>query len=322
MTAVHTIYDRAAKKCLSLSKETTIMLINGLYDKNYPLDSEVEYHWTEHHDDDLKKTLADTIIRINHRDSYHIEIQMYPDQDIVLRVFEYGYRDAVVNRNGREILIFPKPKILYLYEDGGAPDVQELLIEFDEDEHYVYRVPVVKYLKMDMEELNRKKLIVLIPFQLLRLHKAIEKERTPENMEKLKNLICHDIIETVEANVSAGNITVSVGRKLKRITLQLYRHIYEKYDEIEMAGVNQIVEEALVLDIDIIEAEQEKRINALEAAHEEAVNALEAAHEEQINAIEQSHEQEMSALQSNIDQLTNKLRMLGVGIEEIQAMLK
>ena len=324
MAEMHTIYDRASKRCLSLSKPSTILLINGLYDKNYPLDSEVDYHWTEHHDDELKKTLADTIITINHKDSYHVEIQMYPDEDIVLRVFEYGYRHALVNRNGKEVLVFPEPKILYLYEDGEAPDVQELTIEFGSTDSYTYKVPVVKYLKMSMEELNRRKLIVLIPFQLLRLRKAIEKERTKENMEQLKNLICHDIIESIEANVSAGNITVSVGRKLKRITLQLYRHIYEKYDEIEEAGVNQIVEEALVLDIDIIEAEHKKEVDALildidriEAEHKKEVEALildidriEAEHEKEKNAlrenisqIEAEHEKETSALRENISQI-------------------
>lgn len=330
MAEMHTIYDRAAKRCLSLSKPTTIMLINGLYGKEYPLDSEVEYHWTENHDDELRRTLADTIVRINHKDSYHMEIQMYPDEDIVLRVFEYGYRHALVNRNGKDVLIFPDPKILYLYEDGGAPDTQELTIVFGTSGSYTYQVPVVKYLKMDMEELNRKKLIVLIPFQLLRLRKAIEKERTKDNMEQLKNLIRHDIIETIEINVSAGNITASVGRKIKQITLQLYRHIYEKYDEIERAGVNQMVEEALILDIDIIEAEHKKQVDALILD----IDRIEAEHKKEVDAlildkdrIEAEHKKEKGALQENITQqseviaeLTRKLQGLGVSDGEIRAM--
>lgn len=322
MSEVHTIYDRAAKRCLSLSKETTIMLINGLYGRNYPLDSEVEYRWTEHHDNDLKKTLADTIIRIAHMDRYHIEIQMYPDEDIVLRVFEYGFGNALVNRDGKEILVFPKPKILYLYEDGGVPDIQELTIDFGMGELYTYRVPVVKYLKMDMEEVNRKKLIVLLPFQLLRLRKAIEKERTEENMEQLKNLICHDIIKTVEMNVSAGNITASVGRKLKRITLQLYRHIYERYDEMERAGVNQFVEEALILDIDVIEAEQLKKLSELEATYEAKVAELETNHEAKVAELETNHEAKVAELENGMNQLKKKLRDLGISEEEIRAMVE
>lgn len=260
MAQLHTIYDRACKRCLSLSKRSTILLINGLYDKNYPLDSQVDYHWTEHHDENLRRTLADTIITINHTDSYHIEIQMYPDEEIVMRVFEYSYHHAADNRNGQDILIFPSPKILYLYDDGDAPEYHELTIQFGEQGTFLYRIPTFKYLNMSLEELNQRKLIVLIPFQLLRLRRAIEKERTPENIKELKYLIHHDIIGTIKENVAVGNITTLEGQKLQRITLQLYRHIYEKYEEMEVAGVNNLAEEALILDIDIVEQELTHKI--------------------------------------------------------------
>ena len=260
MRNIHDIYDRACKRCLSLSQKSTILLINGLYDKDYPPDSAVTYHWTEHEDQDLNRTLADTIITINHLDSYHIEIQMYPDQEIVMRVFEYGYHHAVTNRQGKDILLFPSPKILYLYEDGNAPDYHELTIYFGDQGQFEYRVPTFSYLKMNLDELNRRKLIVLIPFQLLRLRKAIEKERAPENLEQLKYLIQHDIIGTIKENMAAGNITAIEGQKLQRITLQLYRHIYEKYDELEKAGVNQMAEEALILDVDIVEQQLTRKL--------------------------------------------------------------
>ena len=260
MGRLHTIYDRACKRCITLSKRSTILLINGLYDKNYSLDSEVDYQWTEHNDEDLQQTLADVIITIDHRDSYHIEIQMYPDQEIVMRIFEYGYHYASVNRNGADTLVFPSPKILYLYEDGNAPEYHELTIDFGDQGIFHYRVPTFKYLKMDLEELKRRKLIVLIPFQLLRLRKSIEKMRTPENIEELKYLIRHDIMGTIKENVAAGNITSFEAQKLQRITLQLYRHIYEKYEEMEEAGVNEMAEDTWVLDIDIVEEELTRKI--------------------------------------------------------------
>jgi len=53
-----------------------------------------------------------------------------------------------------------------------------------------------------MEELEKRKLIVLLPFQLLRLRKAIEKARTPENITALKKLICHDIINSIKHSVA------------------------------------------------------------------------------------------------------------------------
>lgn len=301
MKEVHDIFDRASKRCISLSKRGTIMLINGLYGKNYSLDSEVEYHWTEHNDSELKRTLADTIVTVTdkvngQKSSYHMKIQMYADKEIVMRVFEYGYRHALVNRDGQEVLQFPGLIILYLYEDGNAPDLQELHINFGEQGEFVYQVLTFKYLKISLEELKRRQLIVLLPFQLLRLRKAIEKERTTENMEALKELIGHDIINTIQENVAAGNISIADGRKLKRITLQLYHHVYEKYEELEKAGVNEIVEEAMILDIDIIEWEHKKEL------------------ERERERVRKEMEEENAEI---IGSMAEKLRSLGVSEEEI-----
>lgn len=259
---IYTIYDRISKRCLSLSKHSTINLINGLYHKAYPLDSEVIYNWTEHAADDLKRTLADTIITINRTDSFHMEIQMYPDGEIVFRVFEYGYRHALTTPDKSSILRFPEPQIIYLYENGNTPEFLELIIDFGSQGQFTYRVPAFKYLKCSLEELNRRKLIALIPFQLLKLRKSIEKKRTQENLSALKKLICDDIIGAIETNEAAGNISRSEGRKLRRMTLQLYQHIYQGYEEMEESGMNEIAEEALVLDIDIIEHEHKKQIEA------------------------------------------------------------
>ena len=260
MEQLHTIYDRVGKRCLSLSQKTTVQLINGLYGTRYPEDSQVDYHWTEHEAEDLKRTLADTIITIDHTYSYHMELQMTWDQEIVLRVFEYGYRHALTRRGTEMVLEFPEPMVLYLYDQGKKDREEELLIDFGAQGQFRYKVPVFRYLSIPIEELNRRKLIVLIPFQLLRLRREIEKKRTPENIAALKSLISHDIIESIRQNEAAGNITRSDGRKLRQMTLQLYRHIYEKYDEMEKEGVNAMAEEALILDIDIIEQEHRKEL--------------------------------------------------------------
>lgn len=56
---------------------------------------------------------------------------MYPDGEIVLRMFEYGYRHALTVRGepDKYTLCFPEPCILYLYEERNAPDYQEITIK-------------------------------------------------------------------------------------------------------------------------------------------------------------------------------------------------
>ncbi len=192
MKNIHQIYDKIFKKILTLSEMSVVNLINGLFDTDYPSDSTVQYNWTEFEDNGLKKTLADAIVTINGCHSYHMEAQIMKDEDIVFRVFEYGFSHA--NRN--------------------------------------------RWQKADADVITQKKMIILIPFELMKLRDAIKKERSPENLEALKNLIQNDILYSININLELGNITLPDAQKLKRLTHQLYKHIYAHYEEMEVPGRN------------------------------------------------------------------------------------
>ena len=51
---------------------------------------------------------------------------------------------------------------------------------------FEYKVSAFKFLDTTIEELNQNKMIILIPLQLLKLRKLLEKERSEENLELLK----------------------------------------------------------------------------------------------------------------------------------------
>lgn len=271
MEQIHDIYDRIAKRCICLSSRCTVNLINGLYGTDYPPDSKVTYNWTEDTNDELKRTLADNIITINNRFSYGIEFQMTADGDMILRVLEYGFRHAMKTADSLDTIIFPEPLVVYLYNGDKLPDNYTLNIQFGSQGTFQYIVPVFKYLEKPMEELEKRKLIVLLPFQLLRLRKAIEKTRTPENIAALKKLICHDIINSINQNVVAGNITQIESMKLRQMVLYLYQHIYSKYEELEKEGVNHMAEEALIFEVDILDykiRKLEEKNQSLETANQ------------------------------------------------------
>ena len=269
------IFDKVFKKILTLSSKAVINLINGLFGTNYSEDSTITYNWTEFVDTELRRTLADTIITINGKYSYHIEAQMENDEDIIFRVFDYGYRYANTNRTNTDahyVLRFPEPKIIYLYSTKDIPDTYTLRLDFGSQGYFDYKVPVFKYLEKSLEELNHKKLIILIPFQLLKLRKLLQKNRSPENLRALQNLIEHDILGSIETNLSHGNISINDAYKLQRLTKHLYDYIYSHYDE--MKELNDMTDESLLLDIDIIEMKYEKALAAKDSALAEKDSAL------------------------------------------------
>lgn len=265
---IYQIYDKIFKKILTLSSTAVVNLINGLYDTNYPPDSTIDYNWTEFHDNELRRTLADTIITINHRYSYHIEAQLLKDENLIFRVFEYGFNHAsrnYISNSYEDILPFPESRIIYLYSTDNIPDKYTLTLDFGTQGRFQFQVPVIKYLNTTPEELTKKKMVILIPFELLKLRKIVEKNRSPENLEALKTLIKNDIIGSINENLALGNITLSDAQKLKRLTHKLYEHIYAHYEEMEV--LNEMTDESLMLDIDILEKKHEEELaEAVKAA--------------------------------------------------------
>jgi len=238
MKEIYHIYDKAFKRILTLSEKTVINLINGLFDTDYPTDSKITYNWTEHEDKDLKRTLADSILTINGRDSYHIEAQMTEDEEIVFRFIEYGFGHAYKNRkyiDGGERMVFPRPCILYLDEGkkDKVPDEYTLIMEFENQGEFTYKVPVLKLQNFSVEELNEKKLIALLPFQLLKLRKKIQNIRTDENLKELQDFVMNDIIETIRKNEDVRNISHNDAHNLIELTMKLYMKIFSKYKELE-----------------------------------------------------------------------------------------
>ena len=259
-TIVH-IYDKICKRILTLSSKAVINLINGLYETDYPTDSTITYNWTEFEGQHLKRILADTIITINNKYSYHLEIQMTVDEEIVFRVIEYGFGHAYQNRvceKGKETLPFQEPKIIYLSENNleNIPDIYSVELNVGVHGIFSYKVPVTVLQNMTLEELTNKKMIILIPFFLLKLRSVLTQSRSEENKKALKNLIENDIVNSIKINLSLGNISPEDGRKLCDMIQKLYWHIYANYEELE--DITMMIDESLDLPSDIYDAKIEK----------------------------------------------------------------
>ena len=136
---------------------------------------------------------------------------------------------------------------------------------------------------MSVEELNRKKMIALLPFQLLKLRKKIENLRTEENLEELQNFVVNDIIESVYENETIGNISHSDALDLIELTTKLYMKIYSKYKELEdftMRMCDQSLElisdkyEKTVEELEEENAELREKVNDMESVIDELKSVI------------------------------------------------
>lgn len=268
------IYDRIIKKILLLSSKAVIHLINGLFDTAYPAESNLTYNWTEHVDNALNKRLSDTILTINGTYSYHIEAQIVKDGEIAFRVFEYGYHHALKHHGTTKVLKFPAAKVIYLCENSAISDTEEILLDFGRQGSFTYQVETFKLMDTTIQELHDKKMIILIPFLILRFKKKMQGARTPELINELQTFILHDIIKAIQMNVDIGNITESDAFHLRELTLRLYREVFTHYKELKEGGVNDMLEDDFVLDVEILE----EKIRQKEREKEEALDSLQREH--------------------------------------------
>ena len=287
MTNSYDIFDRIFKRIITLSSSTVISFINGIFEEDYPLDSELTYNWTESVDDKLRKTIADTIITINKSDSFHIEAQMYKDDNsIMLRMFDYGYNHSkkrpedIYDDDGVRCgvrLKFPKQVVIYLDSSKHIPDSYIITLVIEGDKEFSYSVPTIKFQDADMSEVIRKHMIILLPFKLLKIRERFKKEyesytengdneRLKNIVQELRDIYERDIIKTIEASFKNEEISRHDMEVLIKLTIRLFDHLYSKYSSLEEVD-NMLYDQSLDLDIDrymdrIEELEEEVSKNA------------------------------------------------------------
>ncbi len=270
MTNSYDIFDRIFKRIITLSSSTVISFINGIFEEDYPLDSDLTYNWTESVDDKLRKTIADTIITINKSDSFHIEAQMYKDDNsIMLRMFDYGYNHSkkrpedIYDDDGVRCgvrLKFPKQVVIYLDSSKHIPDSYIITLVVEGGKEFSYSVPTIKFQDADMSEVIRKHMIILLPFKLLKIRERFKKEyesytengdneRLKNIAQELRDIYERDIIKTIEASFKNEEISRHDMEVLIKLTIRLFDHLYSKYSSLEEVD-NMLYDQSLDLDID------------------------------------------------------------------------
>jgi len=186
------IFDKILKRILlSLSKASVIAFINGMFSECFPLNTVITYHYTENVDGSLKKTVADIIITLCAKDRvrrFHLEGQINDDNTIVIRIFEYGFANALLHQTtqgNRITLPFPTPAIIFLEHTEATADKVILELNFGENGKFDYPVKAMKFLAYSVDELCEKNMTILLPLYLLKLRRDVDNAKKRKTKRKL-----------------------------------------------------------------------------------------------------------------------------------------
>jgi len=240
------VFDLSFKHIMHEASSIAIVhLINGIYKKNYPLDTAVEIWPSElikKHPKTgrLKKIVTDIVIALDTgagKDVYLMEAQINDDIEMSLRVFNYSVfialRGKTISDDGSCMEItMPSPAVIY-WETSKTKDFLSITIRFPGNKSVVYKVPTFKVLQHSVSELAG--MVLLLPFYILKIREELKKsDRDSEKRKKLSEQLDGYIAEigkVLEASNKNNYITEKdVALLLGRLS-DMYSELYGDYEE-------------------------------------------------------------------------------------------
>jgi predicted transposase/invertase (TIGR01784 family) len=264
------LFDLIFKRLVQESSPQTIVsLVNGLFDTTFPLDSPVSFPNKEHVAENLRQIVSDMMILIA-GEIFHLEAQIDNDLNMALRMFRYGYYEAIsrpqTEEDGSLTISFPQARILYWETTKRTPENITLHIVYPDRSRHDFIVPAFKVLEHGIEELEKKKLALLLPFYVLKYRKQVKAARSEEErralvpevektmgrlLDALRELRGQELLTDRDEELMLGEIEV------------LYRELYKPYEGFREAKT--MVDERILTRFDKVRMEADAKVAATEA---------------------------------------------------------
>ena len=190
----------------------------------------------------------------------------------MLRMVEYDFFIALADaekQNGHYRLRMPKSCVLYLRGDTNVSNEDQLELELADGQTVAYRVPNVRVEDYTMDKIFEKKLLMFLPYYIMRYEKHFEKiaqdeGNTKKFIEEYSNILAQlaEVTETDQEGLFQD--LVRLIRRILDYQLCKENNLKERMDEI-MGGK--------VLDLPSDQLREERR-KGIEQGIEQGIGAL------------------------------------------------
>ena len=185
----NTIFDDVFRTMIEKMPYLAVPLINEVFHTSYPQDVPIIQLRNEHQQEN-GEIITDSCLKIGDK-LYHIECQSTDDTTMAIRMIEYDFSIAVENahKQGRRYRMdFPKSCVLYLRSGNNTPDFLEVEMALANGNIVLYQIPTIKLETYTKDGIFEKKLLMLLPFYIMRYEKDIhEMSENPELFQCLLN---------------------------------------------------------------------------------------------------------------------------------------
>ena len=248
--------DQILKLLFKVSTKTLVNAINGLFNENFEPDDitvTVSKTATELIKDTLDVIRADMFLKVTQEDNkrhFHAEYQLSPDNNMGIRVFEYGIIKALETsrEDNSDDIILPKAVVIHFEGSGNIPDQYKKGVVFPNGTRNEYTVDVIKYWTLDDKELIDKKLYNLLPLQLFTLRAELDKitadgsEPSKQTATTKAKTEIDKIVGLVEQLYQDNEINADDHDKIITGLAELVKHLDERYKlNQKLSGVNDVI---------------------------------------------------------------------------------
>lgn len=224
------IFDDVFRTIVQKMPSLLIAVINEVFNTSYSEDEDVIQLRNEHKEV-FGSITTDSIVKINDR-IYHIECQSNNDLTMVIRMIEYDFSIALeaAFKNGRPYVIeFPESCVLYL-RNNNVPDKLEMEVRLPNGESFTYDSKVVKVQDYSKDIIFRKKLLMFLPFYVLRYEETSDTIENDDEMLKALLLEYEEIRKSLDEVMKEKEKT-SLYTNLIKLIVRITDYIFEKSEK-------------------------------------------------------------------------------------------
>ena len=236
----NTIFDDVFRTMIEKMPYLAVPLINEVFHTSYPHDVPIVQLRNEHQQEN-GEIITDSCLKIGGK-LYHIECQSLDDTTMAIRMIEYDFSIAVENaqKQGRRYRMdFPKSCVLYLRSGNNTPDFLEVEMALANGNIVLYQIPTIKLETYTKDGIFEKKLLMLLPFYIMRYEKDIhEMSENPELFQCLLNEYEEIRINLVKELSGADKAALYMD--LNKLIIKIADYICQS-EEVVRKGIGEIM---------------------------------------------------------------------------------
>lgn len=266
------IWDALIKRLSNLHPELLLPVVKEVFGRQYSKEEEITFLSTEYALDTLEKDkshrlhsiYADLVFRIGKKDVYHLECQIRPNSEMMLRMFEYDVQIAIHHGTERFRDIkttkveLPRSVIVYLTHTKNTPEMETADLCLPNGTVWKYSIPTLKVQNYSVEEIAEKELYFLIPLTSIRYYSKNTKKQRKDREPSLTQFLGQCIMIITRA-INEKKLTGRSGKDILDCFQRGCHYLFTE-DEETKKEVQQMLEPYFKLEREIWQEETEERL--------------------------------------------------------------